>query len=223
MNEIKLTKRLLAAAQAVREGARVADVGCDHGKLAAQLVASGKCPVVIATDINDKPLGQARELFRVCRLEEQCRALLCDGLDGVDGGEVDDVVIAGLGADAAISIIRKAAFLRDADKCLVLVPSSRHGVLRGWLLENGFALERERAVCEAGKCYSVITARFTGERKCCSAAMRATGLIADDGPDSRAYLKNERKRAERLILSGACDEKKRAAREVITHIDEVLQ
>ena len=42
-----LDARLTAAAQLVRPGQPVADIGCDHGKLTAVLAASGKYPKVI--------------------------------------------------------------------------------------------------------------------------------------------------------------------------------
>ena len=46
-----LDARLTAAAQLVRPGQPVADIGCDHGKLTAVLAASGKYPKVIGADL----------------------------------------------------------------------------------------------------------------------------------------------------------------------------
>ena len=42
-----LDARLAAAAELVRPGEPVADIGCDHGKLTAVLAASGRYPKVI--------------------------------------------------------------------------------------------------------------------------------------------------------------------------------
>ena len=42
-----LDARLAAAAELVRPGQPVADIGCDHGKLTAVLAASGRYPKVI--------------------------------------------------------------------------------------------------------------------------------------------------------------------------------
>ena len=50
-----LDARLAAAAAYVRPGSAAADVGCDHGKLAAYLAASGRCPRVIASDVRAQP------------------------------------------------------------------------------------------------------------------------------------------------------------------------
>ena len=46
-----LDARLTAAAELVRPGQPVADIGCDHGKLTAVLAASGRYPKVIGADL----------------------------------------------------------------------------------------------------------------------------------------------------------------------------
>ena len=50
-----LDARLTAAAQLVRPGQPVADIGCDHGKLTAVLAASGRYPKVIGADLRPGP------------------------------------------------------------------------------------------------------------------------------------------------------------------------
>ena len=45
-----LDARLAAAAELVRPGQPVADIGCDHGKLTAVLAASGRYPKVIGAE-----------------------------------------------------------------------------------------------------------------------------------------------------------------------------
>ena len=52
-----LDARLSAAAELVRPGEPVADIGCDHGKLTAVLAASGKYPKVIGADLRPGPLA----------------------------------------------------------------------------------------------------------------------------------------------------------------------
>ena len=55
----KLDARLLTIASMVREGARCADIGCDHGYLVAWLAAQKKISAGCACDINRKPLEKA--------------------------------------------------------------------------------------------------------------------------------------------------------------------
>ena len=48
-----LDARLTAAAQLVRPGQPVADIGCDHGKLTAVLAASGRYCLLYTSDAAD--------------------------------------------------------------------------------------------------------------------------------------------------------------------------
>ena len=57
---IKLTNRLSAVAQLVRENASLADVGCDHGYLPAYLVLNGRIQSAVAGDINEGPLHSCK-------------------------------------------------------------------------------------------------------------------------------------------------------------------
>ena len=58
-----LDARLSAAAELVRPGEPVADIGCDHGKLTAVLAASGKYPKVIGADLRPGPAGENLLLY----------------------------------------------------------------------------------------------------------------------------------------------------------------
>ncbi|MEA5051165.1 MAG: class I SAM-dependent methyltransferase [Oscillospiraceae bacterium] len=216
---IKLSKRLQAAAEAVRPGARVADVGCDHGKLCAYVLESGIARAAVATDISAPSLEKAAALFASLGLAGRAKTVLCDGLRGVGCGEVDDVVIAGVGPDTAAHIIGDCAWLRDANRRLILVPASHHERLRRWLAANGFSACAERAVEEGGRCYTVLTARYTGECAALSPAEAALGLLRCDGEDALRYYRKEYEKARRLCGARCGDEKRAAAREILQAIE----
>ena len=218
-----LSKRLCAAASLVRQGACVADVGCDHGKLAAALILSGRASHVIATDIHPKPLEKARALFERLGIESKAVAVLCDGLAGIEAERVTDVVIAGLGADTTAEILRAAPWLRDPQKRLILVPASHHERLRRALYAEGFALLSETAVCESGHCYSVMHAAWSGVPRRIAPSFAAIGLLRGDTDDARAYLEEQKRRAESLLASGADSEKRENAAALLRTIQEVLK
>ena len=56
---MKLSPRLAAVAGLVPMGARVADIGCDHGYLGIWLLQQGIATSVIAADVNQGPLDSA--------------------------------------------------------------------------------------------------------------------------------------------------------------------
>ena len=196
-----LSKRLKAAASLVRAGSVAADVGCDHGKLSAALLLDGTCPRVYATDIRPGPLSSARELIRSLELEDRCVLMLTDGLDGVPGDEVEDVVIAGIGADLTAAILSRAEWVRDPSRHLVLVPASKHEKLRRYLASEGFETLEELAVSDMGHLYALISARWTGERRELGTAEARLGKIDVSSGDGRKYLEWVRRRLSKLADS----------------------
>lgn len=157
-----LDARLAAAAAYVRSGSRVADIGCDHGKLSAYLAGSGRCPRILACDLRPGPLAKARATC--APWGEKVVLRLGDGLSVVAPGEVDDIVIAGMGAETICQILAAAPWLRaePGRYNLVLVPATKHSALRQWLARNGFALQAETLCQAAGRYYAVMQAAYTG-------------------------------------------------------------
>ena len=101
-NAPRLDARLAAAYDFVRPGHAAADIGCDHGKLSAALAGSGRCPLVLACDLRPGPLEKARVTCAPYGDKVQCR--LGSGLSVLEPGEVDDIIIAGMGAETIIEI-----------------------------------------------------------------------------------------------------------------------
>ena len=91
---------------------------------------------------------------------------------GLEPGEADDIIIAGMGAETIIEILEAAPWVFDARYNLVLVPRPKHSILRRWLARRGFALRAETLCQAAGRWYAVMNAQYTGaarERTGCSA------------------------------------------------------
>ena len=66
------------------------------------------------------------------------------------------------GAETIIEILEAAPWVFDARYNLVLVPATKHSVLRRWLARRGFALAGETLCQAAGRWYAVMNARYTG-------------------------------------------------------------
>ncbi len=88
---IKLTNRLSAVAQLVREDASLADVGCDHGYLPAYLIMNGKIKSAVACDINKGPLDSCIQLVADYSFEDKIKCVLSDGLCNIAENECDDI------------------------------------------------------------------------------------------------------------------------------------
>lgn len=155
-----LDARLAAAAAYVRPGSTVADIGCDHGKLSAWLAGSGRCPLVFACDLREGPLQKARETC--APWADRVVFRLGSGLKVLAPGEAQDIVIAGMGAETIMEILDAAPGVFDGRYNLILVPATKHSLLRRWLARRGFALQSETLCTAAGRWYAVMNARYTG-------------------------------------------------------------
>lgn len=155
-----LPPRLAAVAGLVPPGSRVADVGCDHGRLAAELARRGS--FVVATD---------RKLRRV---PEGVPFRLGDGLAPLSSRDrIEVVVLAGLGAR---SIVRILGASRLPVARLVLQPQTEAPLLRRWLVEHGRRIVDEALVRDGGRTYVVVAA----EEGDAADGLRLEGLERDD-------------------------------------------
>ena len=184
----QLNPRLQTAAEFVRENARVADIGTDHGYLPIWLVMSGKCPCALGADINEMPLQRAKSNLSRYGVEDKIQLLLCDGLSAIDGKLVDDVVICGMGGELIAHILTTGDWVKDPEKHYILQPMSSPQDLRIFLKEHGFLVQKEVVVQDAGKIYSVLSVVWTGKTEPLEPEFDYVGkidLAADDA--SREY------------------------------------
>lgn len=160
MNNLSL--RLKTIASLVPNGARVCDVGTDHAYLPIFLKKSGIASSVIATDLNQKPLENAKNNIENSGVSD-ISLRLCDGLDSVSDSEVDTIIIAGMGGEVIVGILKSCEWAKTYNKTFILQPTTSAEVLREFLCKNGFEIKTETPVLENDKLYSVMTVEFTGE------------------------------------------------------------
>lgn len=156
-----LGARLNTCAEFVRTGKVVADIGTDHAYLPIWLIATGKNPFAYASDINEEPIRLARSNVDRYRLTDKVITFTGDGLENIDQNAVDDIVIAGMGGDSIIGILKEAPWLKNYKYRLILQPMSKVEKLREYLFRNNFNIIKEKAICESNKLYTVICAEYS--------------------------------------------------------------
>ncbi len=160
MNEqIALSPRLRMAASLVPPGARLADIGTDHGYLPAALILEGAIPSAIAADLRPGPLARARETAVRYGLEDRLSLRLCDGLSGIGPEEADAVVIAGMGGETIAAILEAAPWVRERNIPVIVQPMSSMPDLRAWLGRNGYCIETEKLCREGETLYTALAVR----------------------------------------------------------------
>lgn len=173
--ELKLSNRLAAAAEMCGEGS-VADIGTDHALLPIRLVLDGH-PCAAACDIREGPCERAHrniEKFGLCdKIKVYCRP----GLDGIDDFAPDNIFICGMGGEMIASILGASDYPKKSRCRLILQPQSMQDVLRRYLCSNGFSINRESVVYDAGKYYQIISAEYDGTGRELNAVEQRLGRL----------------------------------------------
>ena len=196
----QLSKRMKLAADMITKGSRVADIGCDHGYVSIYLYKRGIAPVCIASDINRGPLEAARkniELFDAVGVELR----LSNGLEKYKSGEVQSILITGMGGSLIARILsNKAEIVQSADE-LVLEPQSEYESVRKIVIELGFNIVDEEMIVECGKYYPVIKAVRSENTKKMQKYELLYGpcLIKKKNLVLKEYLERERNRIKDII------------------------
>ena len=155
---MKLSKRLNAAANMVRQGARLADIGCDHGYVPVALVLDGRIKGAVASDINEGPLSSCISLVKENCLEDKIKCVLSNGLENINLDEVDDILIAGMGGELIADILGNADSEKLGEKHIIINPMTHPEIARKFLFENGFEIQNEIVVKDGRHFYAIADA-----------------------------------------------------------------
>ena len=152
---MNLSNRLSCVAGFIPVGAKVADIGSDHGLLPVYLAKNGISSHIIAVDCNADLLNSAKKNAEKHGVEDKIQFRASLGLNAVEQGEVDCVVIAGLGGETIIEILAEAPWLKSRDVKLVLQPQTKKLEMLKWLWEAGFTCPAQKNVFDNKRRYKV--------------------------------------------------------------------
>lgn len=160
---VKISNRLTTAAALVTQGYTLADVGTDHGYIPIYLLQQEKIPSAIAMDINEGPLERAKEHIALYGLQAYIQTRLSDGVAALKPGEVEAVLIAGMGGGLVMHILQDGEQVCRTAKELILQPQSEIERVREFLREEGYIILAEDMVLEDGKFYPMMKVQYQGE------------------------------------------------------------
>lgn len=201
---MQLSERLKMNVSLVPKGARIADIGCDHGYASIWLVQEGVAEKVIASDVNRGPIERAVEHVRLAGLERQIECRQGNGAERLAPGEVDTLMIAGMGGPLMIHILSEGREVLQQVRTLILQPQSDIGAVRHYLWEHGFSIRQEKICLEDGKYYFALQAVRcdTEEGKKPEAEWQfryGTYLAQRRDPVFQNYLDKEKNTFERIL------------------------
>lgn len=157
---MELSKRLKRIAEHVDKCESVADIGTDHGYIPIYLVKEGICKKAIASDINKGPIEKAKVNVAFEGVSNKVKCLLGPGLNSLKVGEVNGVILAGMGGNLTRDIL-----LADMEKVkkydfIILQPAQNPEVLREFLYKNDYEIIDEDLIKDEGRFYELFKVKY---------------------------------------------------------------
>ncbi len=151
-----ISPRLFMISRFITKCNYICDIGTDHSLLPVFLIKSNKANKVYATDINLKPLSQAKKNIKKYNLENYIEVIQSDGLMWMEKYPkliLDYCVIAGIGAKNTINIL-----INDSpriQKYIICVNNNQH-LIREWIKKKKYYIQDEQLVRDNDIIYNVI-------------------------------------------------------------------
>ena len=188
--KLPISDRLLACAQYVNQGSRVADIGCDHGYLSIHLLLGGIASSCIASDVKEGPLQSAQRNARKFGVAGKIEFCLSDGVRDLPK-DFDCMVCAGMGGDTMIHILEDAPWLKDERYTLILQCQSKTPMLRRYLSEKGWLISEEAVLRDGRFLYTVMKVLYrpSSETLTVGQFYFSPALLKNPSKDVSAYYK----------------------------------
>lgn len=214
---LELSPRLRAIAERIPQGARLADIGTDHAYLPVYLLQTGRISHAIASDLREGPLAHGQAVARQWGIPETAISFRhSDGLRGLQQGEANTFVLAGMGGETIAACLGGVSWSHDAGLRYVLQPMSSVDELRLWLSIHGFCIHKELLLWEGEKRYLILEVT-PGNMSPLSPAECWVGRQDREmhSPERTAYLADIIARRERALTGMRQARRKELAAEVV--------
>ncbi|MGE1151738.1 tRNA (adenine(22)-N(1))-methyltransferase [Pseudomonas kitaguniensis] len=159
MNQHTLSRRLERVAANVPAGARLADIGSDHGYLPVALMRRGVIAAAVAGEVATTPFHAAQRTVRDNGLEPHISVRLADGLAAITPCDaITAISLCGMGGETIREILDSGKAHLSGQERLILQPNGGEQPLREWLMGNGYQILHEELLQENRFYYEIIVA-----------------------------------------------------------------
>lgn len=186
----KLSKRLEVVANLIEDNSKIIDIGCDHGLLSIYLARKYKNIKVIASDVNKNALSSAIKNIKEAKLESSIETRLGNGLEVINPEEIDTVIIAGMGSNTIVGILKYSKDKLVNVNNIIVQSNTDLYFLRKNITSIGYYIEDEILVEDKGIIYTVI--RFSKGKKKYNYKELYVGPILLTKKDRLFKLKNDK-------------------------------
>ncbi|KTC21970.1 SAM-dependent methyltransferase [Pseudomonas marginalis ICMP 9505] len=159
MNQHTLSLRLERVAANVPAGARLADIGSDHGYLPVALMRRGVIAAAVAGEVATTPFHAAQRTVLDNGLESHISVRLANGLAAITPCDaITAISLCGMGGETIREILDSGKAHLSGQERLILQPNGGEQPLREWLMGNGYQILREELLQENRFYYEIIVA-----------------------------------------------------------------
>lgn len=225
-----LSQRLKRLASYVEKNDILGDIGTDHGYIPIYLLENDVTNQIIASDLNEGPLENAREELSKRGLLQPVDLRLGGGLQPYTPGEIDTALIAGMGGTLIKNILEDGKKHLPYLKKLILQPM--HGVveLRKFILNNGYQIVDEDLIYENNIYYEIIVAKRGKAQRYDHINLEFGFYMLEKNPEvSKAYVNLKLEKLQQIVSnitrhgSSASQEKIKELRKSIEAYKEVIE
>lgn len=152
-----LSNRLKEIASFIPDNIKMVDIGCDHALLDIYLYKNRKNIKIIASDINENALEQAKKNIKKYKLDKVIETRLSNGLDNINSDEINTIILSGMGSHTIVGILRmNQKKLINVDN--IIIQSNNHiDFLRERILELNYYIDSEKLVKDNNIIYTIIS------------------------------------------------------------------
>lgn len=194
---IKLSKRLDEIAKLVSENTKIIDIGCDHGLLDIYLIQKLNNIKIIASDVNENALKNAKENIKKYKVKN-IETRLGNGLDVVSKDEINTIIISGMGAHSIVSILYNNVEKLEKVDNIIIQSNNNHDFLREKITKLNYYIKEEILIEEKNIIYTII--KFSKGNKKYNKKQLLLGPILSQ-EKSEIFLKKCKIESEKLKLT----------------------
>lgn len=211
---MSLSKRLQAIFDLVEDGTSLADIGSDHGKLVIELAKAKKSHKLFCNDNKIGPYNILKSNVLACNNEIEVS--LSDGLEKVPT-DIDTIVIAGMGGELIVEILKKDSQVLNHIETLILAPNSLTPFVRQEVCKLGYYIIDEKVVFER-HFYEIICFK-KGHQEYYDDEYRFGPILLKKHPEQFInMLKNQREKLELILQNNISQDKKDEIKKEIERI-----
>ena len=155
-SNINISNRLKTIGDFVKNNSKVIDVGCDHGLLSIYIYLNKKNVRIIASDINEKPLSEARKNLKKYNLEDKIELRLSNGIKNYTSNEFDTLIISGLGGVTISNIVNEDKDKLENTKNIIIQSNNNIPMIRKVISKLNYKITNEKLVKENNIIYTII-------------------------------------------------------------------